>query len=355
MSPRIVLLGATGYTGRLVAAELASGPEDFVLTARSEDHVAQLGAELGGSPTAVVDVTRPESLHATVSSGDVVINCTGPFAELGEPVVTAAIEQGAHYLDTTGEQRFMHRIERHHHTAAREAGVAVVNAMAFEFAIGDAACALAAAELDDVREIDVVYGIGSMQSSRGTRRSVLRVLASPGLSYRDGELHEEPTGARRRRVLLSGGERWAVSFPAGEVLTVPRYLSVRRVDGWMLMKVRAARWLPRVAPAGPALARLLLPLADRLLSRGPDGPTAEQRRQSRFTIRAEAVADDGNRSCVTVEGRDPYGTTAAVLVAGARTALAGPVRTGGLAPSQLVEPATLLDGLEHRGLEWRRT
>lgn len=355
MSPRIVLLAATGYTGRLVAAELAAGPDDFVLTARSADRVARLGAGLGGAPTAVVDVTRPESLRATIAAGDVVINCAGPFTELGEPVVKAAIQAGAHYLDTTGEQRFMHRIERQYHAAAREAGVAVVNAMAFEFALGDAACALAAAGLEGVREIDVVYGIGSMQSSRGTRRSVLRVLATRGLSCREGELREEPTGARRRRVTLDGRERRAVSFPAGEVLTVPRYLSVRRVDGWMLMGARAARWLPRLAPAVPAVARLLIPLADPLLSRGPDGPTPEQRRQSRFTIRAEAVAEDGRRSFVTVEGTDPYGVTAAIVVAGARRALTGPARTGVLAPSQLVEPAALLNGLADRKLEWRRS
>ena len=66
----------------------------------------------------------------------VLINCVGPFVDFGEPVVRAAIAAGTHYVDTTGEQPFVQAMLAHD-TWAKDRGVAVVPALAFEIAIGD--------------------------------------------------------------------------------------------------------------------------------------------------------------------------------------------------------------------------
>jgi short subunit dehydrogenase-like uncharacterized protein len=353
---RIVVIGATGYTGRLVARELAGGTAPFLLTGRSRDRLAELAGALEGAETREVDVTRPASVDAALRPGDVVINCAGPFTDLGEPVVGACIRAGAHYLDTTGEQRFMKRILDEHDEQARAAGVVVVNAMAFEYAIGDCAAALAAEGLaTPLRSVDVVYawGGGAAASSRGTRRSILRVLREGGYAYQNGRWESRYTGAVTRAATLPGGrERSAVWFPAGEILTVPRHTEVESVQGWMVMDQTTASLLPRIASVMPTVLRLVNPVAQWLLGRAPEGPTPEQREASRFVIRVEAVGADGTTRIVTAQGRDPYGLTAAIAVHGAMQLLGGSdeARGGVLAPAQVLRPHPFRRALEGWGV-----
>src|SRR4051812_14649240 len=101
MAGRIVLFGATGYTGELTARELAGRGERPILAARSEARVRALAEELGGLDWAVADVGRPSSVRDLVERGDVLLSTVGPFARWGAPAVEAAIDAGAHYPHPT--------------------------------------------------------------------------------------------------------------------------------------------------------------------------------------------------------------------------------------------------------------
>lgn len=358
---RIVLLGATGFTGRLVATELTgtgeapTGGSVPLLTARDPGKLARLGADLGGGrgrfETRAVDVTRAADLGGAIGGGDVVINCAGPFTELGEPVVARCVAVGASYVDTTGEQPWMRVIRERYHDRAREARVAVVNGMAFEWALGDCGAALLAERLEGgLRTLDVVYAWGGAASSRGTRRTSLRIAARRAWELEDGRWRRRAVGASRRRVRLgSGRERWAVTFGAGEVVTVPRWSEADTVRGWLVMGRRNAAVVRALAPTLPVLGRVLRPLLEPLVAARRD-PTEEERRSSRFTIRLEGESPGGRRAALEVRGTDPYGLTAAIAVAGARRALEPGRPSGVLAPSQLVPASTLLDALSGRGV-----
>ncbi len=351
--PAIVVIGATGYTGDLIARRLAGGDAPYVVAARDPDRLKALALEMEGAVPQVVDVKDPASLHRLIRAGDVVINTAGPFTELGEPVVAACVEAGAHYLDTTGEQAFMHAIHERYHEAARAAGVAVVNAMAFEYALGDCALAVGARGLEaPLRTVDVIYAWGGTASSRGTRRTVVRMLGTRGWTREDGELHRQTPGSAHRTVrLASGKELHAVAFPSGEVITGPWHVDARTVRGWLVMGAGLARVTPLMAPAFPVVIPALRPLLERLATRAED-PTPEARHNSRFTIRVELEDAGGRRRALEVRGRDPYGLTAETTVRGALRLLDGPPSPAGVvAPAQLLDPGELLAGLADHGVE----
>ena len=107
MAGRIILFGATGYTGRLTGEAFARRGVKPVLAARNAESLERLASELGGGyETAVADVARPQTVRALVEAGDVLVSTVGPFARWGEPAVRAAVDAGAHYLDSTGEPPF---------------------------------------------------------------------------------------------------------------------------------------------------------------------------------------------------------------------------------------------------------
>ena len=198
MPSRIVVFGATGYTGRLTAERLVALGERPVLAGRSESRLAELAGRLGGlehrtSPTS----TGRTRSRALVEPGDVLLSTVGPFKRWGEPAVRAAIAAGAIYIDSTGEPAFIRRVFEEHDAPARRAGATLLTAMGYDFVPGALAGALALEEAGrGAVRVDVGYyalGGGPAALSRGTRASLVGVSLDPGVRV--------PRRARHRRAL----------------------------------------------------------------------------------------------------------------------------------------------------------
>src|SRR3954449_12136018 len=143
MPSRIVLFGATGYTGRLVAEQMVKRGISPLLAARNADRLTAMARELGGLETAVADVARPETVHELVQKGDVLVTTVGPFARWGTPALEAAIGSGAHYLDSTGEPAFIRRVFDREGPRAEVAGSGLLTALGYDWVPGNLAGALA--------------------------------------------------------------------------------------------------------------------------------------------------------------------------------------------------------------------
>ena len=328
----IALLGATGYTGRLVAEELARAGVEHRLGGRDTGRLDQL-ADSGEK--VVVDATDPDGLDRFLDGATALISCVGPFAQLGMPVVEAAVRNGVPYVDSTGEPDFMRQV----YERFTDATVPIVPACGFDYVPGDLSAAIAATGLRSrCDEIVVGYEIQGMAPSRGTARSAVGAMRSARVS------------ARALRVRFPSGVRDLVELPWGEQLTVPRHLPGVKVAAGMVS-------FPVVAPALGVLAgalRAVAPVAERLVDLLPEGPTASRRERTTFTVVAEARGSDGDVSSVVCEGRDVYGLTARFLVAAA-TRVGG---AGALTPAQALDPEPFLDAVSGEGptgdLSWRR-
>ncbi|MEV7499982.1 saccharopine dehydrogenase NADP-binding domain-containing protein [Streptomyces sp. NPDC093018] len=122
MTGRIVLLGATGYTGSLVLDSLLRRGLKPTLAGRNRAPLAALAERHGGLPHAIVDATDPASLRGVVGRGDVLVTTVGPFERFGHPLAQAAADAGAHYIDSTGEVGFVRALRERLHGRARDTG-----------------------------------------------------------------------------------------------------------------------------------------------------------------------------------------------------------------------------------------
>ena len=109
MSRRIIIFGATGYTGRLLAERLAAQDAAPVLAGRSETALRELAEPLG-LEWRTADALRQNSVFALLEPGDVLVSTVGPFVKWGEPAVRAAIAAKGVYIDSTGEPPFIRRV-----------------------------------------------------------------------------------------------------------------------------------------------------------------------------------------------------------------------------------------------------
>lgn len=146
----VVVFGATGVTGRRVAAYLAErAGETGIRWAAAGRDAAKLERILGevgviAPETIVADVADPGSLAAMASRARVVLNLVGPYTLYGEPVVEACVANDAHYADLTGEMPFVRRMIDAYHDRAAAAGLKILQASGFEALPPDLAVLLAA-------------------------------------------------------------------------------------------------------------------------------------------------------------------------------------------------------------------
>ncbi len=146
----VIVFGATGVTGRRVAAYLAQRATEtgarWAAAGRDAAKVTRVLAEVGVSDaqTIAADVEDPESLREMASRTRVVLNLVGPYTLYGWPVIEACVEGGAHYADLTGEIPFVRRVIDAFQERALQAQVKLVQVCGFECLPPDLAVLLAA-------------------------------------------------------------------------------------------------------------------------------------------------------------------------------------------------------------------
>jgi short subunit dehydrogenase-like uncharacterized protein len=343
---RIVLLGATGYTGCLIAERLAKEAAETILAGRSAEALVSLSEELGGTcETAVVRLDQPRTLHKLLEPGDVLVSTVGPFIKVGDVALDAAIECGAHYVDTTGEAPFVRRVFES--PSARTATGALVTAMGFNYAPGNLAGALAVEQAagspsGPVDALEIGYfltGPGRGELSKGTVASAAGVLMAPGFGWCGSELVKERCGARTRSWSVAGRSVPSMTLGSSEAITLPQaYPELDVVDVYQGGLGAAT---PVVAQVGrfasvPGATRIVDALNGLAVRLSPTGPDAAGRARAGTYVVAVAYSRAGHvLSQVTLRGPSVYDVTAELTAWAAQRAAGGQVHgRGPLGPIQ---------------------
>ncbi len=401
----IVVLGATGFVGRLVAAHLAAhAPEgaEIALAGRDPGKLERVRRDLPERahtwPLLFVDTGDGPAVEEMARHTMVVLTTVGPYAAYGLPVVQACADAGTHYVDLTGEALFVRDSADRYAKTARQNGARIVHACGFDSVPSDLSVHLLAqraladrvtpgdAGLGEVRSYMSMRGGfsgGTLASMKGQVDAVARfrararVLLDPyGLSP-DREAEPEPRGVR----MSVGGARhsdeadgWIAPF----VMAPFNAAVVRRsnaLTGWaygrtlryrevqrMGRGLRAQAMARAVQPAAAALlAGLAMPpsrfLLDRVLPKPGDGPSDGQRASGFFELRsyAELAASPGTVAYQARFGcdQDPGYDATAVMIGQSALALAFdqdrlPDRAGVLTPATALGDV-LVDRLRGQG------
>jgi short subunit dehydrogenase-like uncharacterized protein len=355
----VVLYGATGYVGALVAEHLArfapTGTR-IALAGRSRERLEQVRASLGttaaGWPLLVADIGDTDEIARLAARTTAVATTVGPYATYGMPMAAACARAGTHYADLTGELSFIRAVIDELDDVATDSGARIVNACGFDsipsdlgmLVLHDAVQEAGAGDLERatlvVTELRGGVSGGTLASIEGhidemRHNSEFRKLVRDPYSLTPDRAAEPDLGhqgdiAGVRRDLELGG--WTAPFlMAGFNSRVVRrsnallghrygkalrYREVLGFDGGAGGFVKASG----AAAATAALAAgLALPPARRLIDRklpAPgEGPSAAVRAKGRFEVRIHGRTTTGDRFVSTVGAQcDPgYAATAVML------------------------------------------
>jgi short subunit dehydrogenase-like uncharacterized protein len=332
----VVLMGATGFTGKLTAAYLAAHmPVDgrWALAGRDLARLEAVRDRLGVDvPLLRADATDAGSLRDLATSARVVITTVGPYTTYGEPLVAACAEAGTDYVDLTGEPEFVDLMYLKYHGRAANTGARLVHSCGFDSIPHDLGVYFTIQQLpaDLPLHIDGYVRVNATFSG-GTYHSAITSVSrrrETAQAHRRRRRAEPALEDRRVRAVTGrphhnrGLGAWALPLPTIDGDVIRRSAAALEAYGpdFSYSHFVAPKGLPAAAAltagaAGLAVATQITPVRDWLLGRVTpgDGPSADKRAKSWFSCHFAGEA--GGRKVVTkVSGGDPgYGETAKML------------------------------------------
>lgn len=335
MTPRILVYGATGYTGKLVAAEAARRGLDVVLAGRDAEKLKMVAEPLGFETRAVPLLDTPR-LHGALSDVAAVLHIAGPFSATAQPMVDACVATRTHYLDVTGEIEVFEAIARRD-TEAREANIVLLPGVGFDVVPGDCLALHTAARIEEPTRLRLALaGMGGMDGlSRGSARTAIESLGD-GLRVRqNGILERRPSGSLERHFDFGAGPARGIAMPLGDVATAFYSTGIPNIEVYII----ASGNLPRLLKTSHLLAPLFRNravqrfLKARVAAR-PEGPTEAERNGTRSFLLAEVEGAGGETARSLLETPSGYAFTPIAAVEAARRV------ADGITPVGFQTPAT---------------
>ncbi|MGH8493641.1 MAG: saccharopine dehydrogenase family protein [Moraxellaceae bacterium] len=346
----LVLYGATGFTGGLVADYLAgvSGREKlrWALAGRNLAKLESVLARIKAVPGALLpeilqaDADDAASLREMAQAATAVISTVGPYMRFGEPVVAACADAGTHYVDLTGEPAFTEKMRAKYQSLAAASGARIINSCGFESIPPDIAVLAAVNELrgrlgSRFASTDVVVkgaAEGFSLPSGGTWHSAVGAMASAREWLRDrpapikDNVHALNTPLLRNR----DWNCWALNAPTIDPEVVRHSARVRGDYGQRFTYGHFVANKNPLALAGMvvglggvfALAQFEPTRNWLLKQRQPgDGPDALEREKNWFHMHVSAEGG-GEKVVLRMSGGDPFYGDTAKMIAEAALALA---------------------------------
>ena len=340
----IVVYGATGFTGQLVAEYLAAQYKadsglKWAMAGRSKDKLAAVRDAIGApadTPLIVADAGDPASLKAMVAQTKSVITTVGPYQLYGNELIAACVDAGIDYFDLCGEPIWMRQVIDKHEAAAKASGARIVFSCGFDSVPFELGAFFVQEEAKRVFGAPASRVKGRVRNMRGTLSggtaasakatfdavakdlSLITILNNPFALTPGFEGPKQPRG--NKPAYEDDLQSWAAPFMMALINT----RNVHRSN--MLMGFPYGREfiydemvLTGAGEKGEANAKLVM--AANSEKTGPnapkpgEGPSREERENGLYDLLYVAVAADGRQVRAGVKGdRDPgYGSTSKMI------------------------------------------
>ena len=308
MNPTILIYGATGYTGKLVAMQARETHLSFEVAGRNGPQVTALAEQLD-VPCRIFALDDPETIIASLAGVTAVLNCAGPFASTARPLMEACIACGVHYLDITAEYKVYALAEAWSERAAA-AGVMLLPGVGWDVVPSDCLAMYLAAKVDQPQSLRIALQVANSMS-RGSTTSVGEILGVGLLVRAEGTIVAKPDAAPAR-FDFGAGLLDSVPLSFGDLVTAWKSTGIPNIAMFVNIK-------ENVMPEG--------------VTAMPEGPSLEERAANRACAVAEVTGIDGAVVRARIDTINGYSYTPLAAVEALRLVATGQFKPGFQTPA----------------------
>lgn len=354
----VVVYGASGFTGRLVAEYLAKqyGTESglrWAMAGRSAEKLAAVREEIGApadTPLVIADADDPDSIQTMVASTKVVLTTVGPYQLYGSDLVATCAKAGTDYVDLCGEPPWMRQMIDAHAETAKKSGARIVFSCGFDsipFDLGVHFLQSASREefgkamprvRGRVRKMQGTFSGGTAASLKATMvaaakdPAILDLLRDPFSLAPGAEGPEQPRGTKPLHDDVI--ESWCAPFIMAPINT-RNVLRSNFISGYSYGKdfVYDEMFITGPGEKGEAIANAIANDDSMSKEGGPkpgEGPSKEEREAGFYDVLF--VGNDGEniiKAAVTGDKDPGYGSTSKMIAEAAVCLVQDNLETGG--------------------------
>ena len=328
----ILLYGANGYTGNLIARMAADYNIAPILAGRTEESIKPLAEELNLSYR-IADLNDISQLDKALAGISVVLHAAGPFRFTAKPMIEACIRNRAHYLDITGEI-MVYEMAKKYSAQATEKGVMLMPGVGFDVVPTDCIALTLKKKMPDASYLKLGFaGLGG-STSRGTATSMAQNLGRPSAVRKDGKITPVPLGHKSMWLDYNDKKIFMMSIPWGDISTaytttgipdIETYTAVPQKLHRMLRFQSLFNWLLRTDLAKKYVLNKI--------KKSPPGPSDERRAKAKSVVWGEAGNTKGEKVTAKLQCAEGYTLTAMSSLLIARKVLNGDFKSGYQTPA----------------------
>lgn len=334
----LLIYGATGYTGRLLADAAQARGLTPILCGRDAERLAAFAATLG-LQYRVAELNA--SFEKILEGISVVINAAGPFVSSSGAVVEACLRAGAHYLDLSAELSAIETVERYGAEAASR-GIMLMPAVGFDVVPSDCLALHMARQLP--RPTHLRLGIAGLElMSRGSAKTLVEQAGRPTRIRRRGRVIDIAPGTLEHTFDYGSGPSPSIAVAWGDICTAFYSTGIPNIEVYF----EATPGVRMMTTVNRTMGGLLATAPMRAwfewhMGLVPEGPGEFERAQRSGIIVAEVEDASGRRKRARLRTPEAYTFTVMTAIAIAKRALRGDIERGFQTPARVYGPDFVL-------------
>ncbi len=339
---KMLLYGANGYTGELIARLASTYNLKPILAGRNEEAIRSLANELN-LPYRMLGLDNPEELFDALAEVDLVLHAAGPFQKTALPMLEACIRSKTHYLDITGEIPAF-ELAYSFNGPAEQAGIMLMPGVGFDVVPTDCMALHLKKRLPDAEALQLAFASEGGGLSHGTAATMIMGLGEGGIIRENGELVKRPLGHKGQWVDFGDKRKFVMTIPWGDVATAYHTTGIANIETYTAIKPTIYRLLKlQIAFNWLLRTSFVRNVARKKLGKMPKGPSEKALRDSKSFIWGKVTAKNGQSVETSMTVANGYTLTAHSSLVIAKKIENGNFRAGYQTPAGMYGEKLILE------------
>lgn len=332
MQDQLLLYGANGYTGTLIARLAETYGIKPVLAGRTEANIKPIAEKLQ-LPYLIIDLNDSAALEASLSNIKLVLHAAGPYVYTARQMVEACLKTGTHYIDINGDISVFEMLKLYDNKA-KEQEIMIMPGVGFDVVPTDCIALQLKNRMPDATHLKLAFASVGGGISHGTAMTMVGKIGEGGAARENGKIVRKPLGQKGMRVNFGERILFVMSIPWGDISTAYTTTGIPDIETYTGMPPKVYRilkwqwafnWLLRTD--------FIRNIIRKKIKARPAGPSDEQRKNSSSLVWGEVRNAAGNTMNASISCLDGYTLTAHSSLIISKKILAGNVKTGYQTPA----------------------
>jgi len=341
---RILLYGANGYTGELIARYAGQYGLTPILAGRKKTAIEALAKELN-LDFRIIELDDSAGLKAALEDISLVIQAAGPYHITAQPMIDACLATNTHYIDLNGDLDVFELLQGYDQQAKAK-DIMILPGAGFDVVPTDCLALSLKQQLPDADHLTIAFAVIGSALSRGTSISTLHKLGTPGATRKNGQISYEPMGKRGMSVKFPGHQQpvFVMSIPWGDISTayfsthIPNIITYTAINkaAWYFLKAQPLfNWLLKTS----SLRGMLMGLF-KLQSAGPNQAVRDK---AVSHIWGKVTNAKGASVEANMETPEAYSLTAYTILVISKKIINGEYKPGYQTPASAYGPDLIME------------